>query len=719
MKTLVFLGTYPPVEDGIAVFNYNLLRSVKILANTSLTCTVAAINLTDIDFYPYSSEVHYKINKNIKSDYAAAAKEINSDESVLGVIIQHEYGLFGGNYGSYLIDFMKNCKKPMYLIMHTVLPDPWYLMKEVTDKLIKMAKVVIVMTKASKELLETIYPENEDKIEVILHGIDPTNFNTLIMAKRKMNFNKNIILTTFGFLSEGKGIEYVIKALPEVIGKFPNLQYLVLGETHPFVRRREGEKYRLKLMRLVRSLHLSGKVKFYDKFFDKKDIISYVQASDLYISTTLNPNQAVSGTFSDAMGSGAAIVSTDFPQAREFINRKSGTLVPIANPEAYQNAILNLLENRKLIISMRRINFTKTRSMLWTNVAHEYLSLIDSKTLLPPLNLTYLNKMTDNFGLWQFAKGNIPDPSYGYTLDDNARALIVCNLILKKGKNSKAKRLLDIYLNFLEKAQRKNGKFVNYFDKRQKITRQNYAEVLEDSYSRAMWSLSVTLNNEDLSRKTRNKAKGIWAKAIKHADSLKFPRSRAFLIKAISLCSNKKDLLIKQADYLLKEFENNSYSHWKWFEKELTYANGVLVESLFIAYERTENPVYQKAATEALLFLIKNSFMGDVFVPISAPKKQMKRGPRKLFDQQPEETQAMVSALIAAYKSTGNEYFIKRARKCFSWYLGNNLLDLPLYNYRDGGVHDGLTKNGVNINQGAESLIAYLLARLSMDEIGW
>ena len=254
--TIVFLSTYPPRECGIATFTQDLFHYCKKILGTSIKCKVAALNVSPLDTYKYPPEVAWEIDQNSKKDYLNLAKEITNDNNISGVIIQHEYGIFGGVQGDKLLHFMRNCKKPMLVTLHTALPTPDPKMKQVTEEIIALASNVVVLTKSSKQIIERVYPHSSGKIFIIPHGIHPVVFSFQKDFKNKLELKNRTVVSTFGLLSRGKGIEYVINALPAVIKKHPSLIYLILGETHPVIRRNEGEKYRLELAQLVRKLNL-------------------------------------------------------------------------------------------------------------------------------------------------------------------------------------------------------------------------------------------------------------------------------------------------------------------------------------------------------------------------------------------------------------------------------------------------------------------------------
>lgn len=725
---VVFVGTYPPRECGIATFNQDLLRSSRRFLGENITCKVAAVNLSHLDNYVYPAEVAWQINQNNTKDYSELAKKINATPLVAGIILQHEYGIYGDEEGKSVLSFIENCKKPLLVTLHTVLPNPTPKMKAITSRIIKRANIIVVLTQNSRKILTQVYPFSEGKVYVVPHGIHSTEFTTTEGAKKKLKLKNSTILSTFGLLSRGKGIEFVIRALPQVIKKYPSILYLILGETHPAVRRHEGEQYRLELADLVKKLALTKHVKFYDQYLNLTDLIEFLKATDIYISSSINPNQAVSGTLSYALGTGRAVISTEFAQAKEIITPDTGRLVPIKNSSAISTALLDLLSNKNRLTQMNQAAYDSTRPMLWSNVAEEYVNLL-AQVVVPPLNLRHLKNMTDDFGLFQFAHYTAPNKTFGYTLDDNARALIVCSQLAGLQHTPKGTmKLLSTYLNFIKACQQQNGTFTNYLDfDNRKPSDQNQLEDISDATARAVWALSTIMKNQLLTKKIRSQAQQIFSRALPHLKNFPHLRSQALVIKALvnvqlalpAFGVELEPVIEQLAASLAQAYKKNSSESWQWFEGHLGYNNALLPESLLLAGTTLHHQEYIQLATSALQFLINETFSTNMYLPIGHSAWYKQNETRSYFDQQPEEPAAMILALTTAYQITGHEQYKNLASKCFSWFLGNNSLHQSLYDYESGGCYDGLHPDRVNLNQGAESLVSYLLSRLAMTELGY
>lgn len=723
--TIVFLSTYPPRECGIATFTQDLVRYSQKILGPDVICKVAALNVSPLDTYIYPPEVAWKIDQNSKKDYLNLANEVNNDNHISGVIIQHEYGIFGGEEGENVLYFMEKCKKPILTTLHTALPQPSPKMKAVTARVINLSRSIVVLTKSSKEIIEKVYPESCGKISIIPHGIHPIGFSFQKKSKAKLELNNHIILSTFGLLSRGKGIEYVIQALPSVIKKYPSVMYLILGETHPIIRRNEGEEYRLELAQLVTKLGLEKHVKFYDQYLSLPDLLEFLQATDIYISTSINPNQAVSGTLSYALGAGRAVISTEFAQAKEIITSDIGRLIPIKDSHALTLALLDLLSDEERLEKMDRNAYDKTRSMLWSNVAKEYTNLL-MRTIVPVINVEHLYAMTDAVGLFQFAIFAAPNKDFGYTLDDNARALIICNWLVGQKNDPKLQALIHTYLIFMKRCQDKDGSFINYVGFGDAVpTEQNNEEDLEETHARAMWSLSEIISNNHIPLDQRNMAKEMFLLSLKKGAKLSHLRAKAFAIKAYSLAQKvlpqQRAILLEYiktyADSLVEALKENSFKSWLWFEKDLNYNNGLLSESLLISGQTLKNSVYTDKGLQSLQFLIGKTFSPDMYMPIGHSHWYKNQETRSQYDQQPEDPASMILALSCAYAQTHSEEYKNLARKCFSWFLGNNSLNQSLYNEKTGGCYDGLHPDRVNLNQGAESLISYLMSNYTISHL--
>ncbi|MFH1582742.1 MAG: glycosyltransferase [Candidatus Falkowbacteria bacterium] len=743
---ILYVGTFPPRQCGIATFTQDLTNAMDKEFNPGIKSRILAINDSSTAMFNYPHKTAMQINEDEMEDYLASAKEINKSAGIKLVNIQHEYGIFGGAWGNYLLPFMEIVKKPIVTTLHTVLPKPEDKFKKITQTIAEKSDGLIVMTNSAARILKEEYGIKNNKIFVIPHGVHHVAFPSKTKAKNKLNLSNKIILSTFGMLNRDKGIEYAIRALPKVVKKYPNLLYLIIGATHPVVRKLEGEAYRNKLTKLIAKLKLEENVKFYDKYLDLAELIEFLKATDIYLSPTLNSLQAVSGTISYALSCACPIISTANSYAKDVINYERGILVKFKNYKEIENAVFELLKDKKRRNLLKKNTYFYSRHMTWQNVALAYFQTFNNfakiipreKDKLPPVNFDHLRTLTDDFGLIQFANHTKPDINSGYCLDDNSRAMLACLMVYK---NKPQKNYLDLiieYLKFIKFVQRSNGRFYNFVSRYKTFI--DKAES-EDSLGRTIWALGYLFTVKGLPEKIIKQAYIIFKKAINNLDNITSPRALAFSISGLSYAINSDfgpksisenflkerkfylSQLKKIANRLVKKYDQqiskprNKAKGWLWFEDYLTYSNYKLPEALLAAFAATGDKIYLKVAELALKFLAPISFEKNNFSPIGQDGWYFRDGKRAYFDQQPEDTASAVEALTKAYKITKKENYARQARIAFEWFLGKNHLNQMIYDEATGGCYDGLGRNSINFNQGAESTISYLLARLMIEKI--
>ena len=739
---IVCLSTFPPRKCGIATFATDLTNAIDKMFVPSVESKIVAMNLTEISLLPYPNKVIFQISQPNEKDYVDAANKLNQLNKVGLVNIQHEFGIFGGEYGSHLLLFLKKIQKPVVTTFHTVLPAPDEKRRSIVQAIMKYSKGIVVMTHSSKEILKRDYGLNPNRIQVIPHGIHHVPYRTSEHAKSLLGISHKLVLSTFGLLNPGKGIEYIIDALPPVVVKFPNVRFLVAGVTHPAVLEQEGENYRNSLIKKVYKLGLSDYVLFYNTYFDQNYLSRFLEATDVYLSPSLDPNQSVSGTLSYALGSGLPVISTAFAQAKEDITDEVGILVDFKNSPAFADAIIKLLDNDQLRLQMGKSAYFRTRHMTWENVALSYLKFfsrfVPELTLeqkkLPPIKLTHLAKLTDNFGIIQFAKLTEPDLSSGYTLDDNARALIVATLHYKKFGTRSSLKLISIYLNFLYRVAKPDGYFDNYVNSNRAIVEQrNIQESSEDPSARGLYALALVSATKQIPKCFRKQAHSLFEQSFRKNVAFSSPRAIAFFIKALNcLLSKWKEpkvlaVLSHYCEQLVTLYEKSHSPSWEWFEPYLTYSNAIMPEALLLGYKITGERRYLEVSEKTLSFLIKHTFKDSMYIPIGQSGWFPKEGNRQYFDQQPEDTTATVEALNLMFRVTNGstvlsspskdrKHYKELANIAFNWFLGNNVLGQVVYDRTTGGCHDGVGEKFINLNQGAESTISYLLARFSFDD---
>ncbi len=724
---ILYMATYPPRECGIATFTKDISESIDRRFFPTLRSRVLAMNNNGTNIYNYSKKVMMQLSDTEITDYLTTANQINQNKNIKLVNIQHEFGIFGGEYGEYLLPFLEILNKPVVITFHSVLPSPNEKLRKIVREISKRVNAIIVMTKKAVQILRNDY-NIKTRIYIIPHGIPNTSFETQKREKRNFGLQNKIVLSSFGMIGPGKGYEYAIEALPEIVKRYPNLLYIIVGETHPMVRKKEGEKYRNFLESRVKELKLQKNVKFYNKYVNLSEIIQYLKATDIYLSTSDNPNQITSGTLSYAMGCGRAVISTPFLHAQDIVTENRGRLIKFKEPESFKEAILEILENNSLKKEMERNAYHYTRHMTWQNVAMSYgrvfKEILKNRGIeikeLPQINIKHLLRMTDNFGIIQFANQAYPDKKSGYTLDDNARALITCAMHYEKFREYKQLRMIKTYLEYINYVKGEDGRLYNLVNKSRIIDETKWSE---DAHGRALWALGYLCSIKDIPQDFKEKAERIFLETFPATSLMVSPRAIAYTIAGLYHYNKIKksphiiENIKKLADFLVSLYEKTAKNEWKWFESYLTYSNSKIPEALFYAYNSTNNPVYLKVAEESLNFLIGKTFENDLFIPIGQKGWYYKDKERAYFDQQPIEAGYTVQTLITAYKTTRNYKYRKLASDAFQWFLGKNTLKQAIYNEATGGCHDGLGENSINLNQGAEATVSYLIARLSLMDI--
>lgn len=730
---ILYVASYPPRECGIATFTKRLTTAIDKEFNPEIKSRICAINYNGTSIYNYPRKVIMQINETEIEDYLNRAHEINKSQDIRLVNIQHEYGLFGGEQGEFLIPFLELLNKPVVITMHTVLTHPDEKMRKVGEVIAKKSAAIVVMNNRAKEILRDVYHVENNKIHVIPHGVFHVPFPSKSKAKKKLNLSGRTIISTFGMISRDKGIEYAIEALPEVVAKYPNVLYLIIGATHPQVLKREGERYRNKLKRLITKHNLKDYVKFYDRYLEEKEVVDFLKATDIYVYPMLSREQASSGSLSDAMACGCPAIATPSQYAKSVLNHERGILVKFRNSNEIKNALLELLSDPKARKEMTKNTYFYTRHMTWQNVALSYFKLFNKfakivpqeRGKLPAVSLDYIKVLTDDFGMIQFAKHTRPDFHSGYCLDDNTRALLGCATRYGRHRVKSTLNLINIYLKFIKFTQKPNGRFHNFVS-----YQRTYNDISEsdDSFGRAIWALGSVVSDKNLPEDVTSEARKILDKAIKSDFELSSLRGVAFSIIGLARLAEGSDdikiiaLIEKLSNRLIEEWNYQQKvspdKNWQWFEDCLTYSNYKLPEALYHAYQVTRNKKYLEVAEKSLRFLIDTTFENkEYFSPIGQDGWYFRNGKRSYYDQQPEDAASAAEALVAAYKIKKKKEYKDKAELAFYWFLGKNHLNQMVYDEATGGCYDGLGRYSLNFNQGAESTLSYFLARLAIEEI--
>lgn len=726
---IVFLSTFPPTQCGIATYTQDTIKGITDVFGKSVTCEICEL-VNEPKAKPTQA---FTLNTKDKAEYAKVAEQINNDKSVKLVHIQHEFGLFGGNYGDYLLDFLNVIKKPLTYTFHSVIQNPNNELKTFVKLLLSYSNSVFVMTNQSKEILMRDYDIADEIISLVPHGTHIVIYEAPHQAKEKFGFQDRKVLSTFGLLGEGKNIETGLQALPKIIEKEPNVLYLIIGKTHPNLIKDGVDAYRDKLEAIVEDLNLKDNVRFINQYLDTNELLDYLKATDVYLFTSKDPNQAVSGTFSYAMSCACPMVASKIPHTLEVLTSDCGILVDIGDVNQFAEQTIKLLADDNLREEMGINAFTKMRASSWENVAithmNTYKTLMENtgeiKFTYPSIQLRHIKKLTTDLGIIQFSKISIPDLESGYTLDDNARALVAFCMHYKLTKDKDDLPYILIYLDFIERCQKPKGNFINYVDQENREHIEQNAEVnLEDSNARGLWALGTVVSMSDiLPESISKKASKVLLNSLKWAETIQSPRSIGFATKGLYLYHSAVPnlyvaaIINKLNAKLLSNYEIHASSDWKWFENYMTYGNGILPESMLFAYLVTNKPIYKKVAMDSLDFLMSKMFIDKNFKVISNNGWLHKGAEPKEYGEQPIDVSYTIQTLNSFYSAFGTPEYKHKMKTAFNWFLGKNHLNQIMYNPVSGGGYDGLEKENVNLNQGAESTVCYLTARLIMENL--
>jgi glycosyltransferase involved in cell wall biosynthesis len=738
VRKIAFVGNHLPRKCGIATFTSDLLAAVAA-AHPQSQCLAVAVN--DIPGgYDYPEVVRFEIEEQDISSYLRAADFLNISNVDI-VCLQHEFGIFGGAAGGHILALLRELRMPVVTTLHTVLRDPKADQRRVMAGLISLSTRLVVMASRGREMLKRIYQAPPDKIDLIPHGIPDVGFVDPTYFKDQFDVEGKIVLLTFGLLSPNKGIEYVLNALPEILARFPEVVYIVLGATHPNELREHGEAYRLSLEILAKKNKVDKSVIFYNQFVELENLKEFIGAADLYITPYLNEAQITSGTLAYTFGSGKAVVSTPYWHAAELLAEERGVLVPFADAPAIAREVVALLADDTRRHAIRKNAYRMGREMVWSNVANSYMrsfecsrlevtghsrkSLI-TKTLdqkpreLPRIELSHLSRMTDSTGVFQHAVFSVPNFSEGYCTDDNARAFILSVLLGQLGEDPECVRTLaTTSAAFLHHAfDLETKRFHNHlsFDRRWLD-----AQGSEDAHGRAVWALGFGVGRSPF-RSFQMMAGQLFAQALPLVTGFQSPRAWAFGLLGIheylhrlsgdSLVSQTRETLICR---LMERFEASAHDDWPWFEEELSYDNAKLAHALIVSgHAMGQEAVFERGLKSLRWLSELQTSENGYFRPIGSNGFYRRGGVRANFDQQPVEAHATVSACLAAYRATADMWWYEQAQRAFDWFLGWNDLGLELYSPEAGGCRDGLHVDRVNSNQGAESTLAFLLSLAEM-----
>ena len=736
---VAFVSTYPPRQCGIATFCHDILTNMRHVygghdENGEQSIFEVIALCSGANQYDYGPEVTFRIRDQHRIDYQRAADFINHSP-VDAVSVQHEYGIFGGEDGNYINHLLAGLKKPAITTLHTVLEEPTQGQKQTLMRVCEQSVSVVVMARAALDILTRVYKVPEEKIILIPHGAPDVPFLDSSYYKDQFQAEGRKVLLTFGLLSPSKGLEYAIEAMEEVVKEHPDALYIILGATHPEVKRRHGEEYHHQLKKMVADRNLENNVSFYNQYVSFERLVQFLVATDVYITPYLSREQITSGTLAYALACGKAIVSTPYIYAEELLSGGRGKLVPFRDSKALGKTLTELLHDEEGRNRMRKLSYQHGRQMIWKEVARSYALVFEQsrfgfsemfeqskrdvdvteRAILPEINLNHLRTMTDSTGLFQHAAYNIPDRAHGYCVDDNARALIVTVMNWRLFKDEAIMPLLTTYLSFVNHAYNENFKRVRNFMSYERRWLEDLGS--EDSHGRTLWALGYTIahgEGESILALATRLFRGLVESPLEFTS----PRAWAFSIigssyylRRFSGDTRVLEIMKTLSEKLLKLYKRVGGEDWLWFENVVSYDNARLSQALIVAGRTLADKKMFQKGLKTLQWLIDvqtNPETGYLSL-IGNEGWYKKSGVKAHYDQQSVDAAALADACYQAFVLTGDEEWLRKMEWAFNWFFGSNDVRQSLYDFSSGACYDGLQPGGVNRNQGGESLVCLLL----------
>jgi glycosyltransferase involved in cell wall biosynthesis len=728
LRRVALVGTLPPRRCGIATFTADVQSSLNKVSGWQ--CDL--VGIVDDEHPLDRTNALMGIRQFEPQDYKLAATRLNN----LGidiVSIQHEFGIFGGPDGDYILDFMAALRCPCVVTLHTVIDRPTLGQRLVIAAILRLSASVIVMSRKGLALLIEVYGADPAHISVCPHGAPDCTQTSSDHAKSELDLAAHKVLLTFGLLSPGKGLETMIAAMPAIVADNPDALYVILGATHPHLKKRNGEAYRDSLIKQATQLDVLDNVRFVDAFVDFPLLLNYLAAADIYVTPYMNEAQVTSGTLAYAIALGKPVVSTPFWHALEVVDETSGALVNFGDAAGFSHAICGLLNDPIKLKRAGDVAYQRGRATIWSRSAQRYVATFEAALdavedapnqhqhiimdTLPRLD--GVMRATDSCGIHQHSSYGVTNRAHGYCIDDNVRGLILVQRLRQIGAvGGKLDDLERTYASFIQHAWNpETRRFRNFmgYDR-------SWLEAVgsEDSNGRAYWALGVTAlsaSDPEIRLWASEMAKQV-SSGIEELQSL---RARCFsVLGAAALmksgCGDQdcEGILIASTTNLMERFEAHSHPKWMWFEPSLSYDNARVPQAMIVAGQIAHRPDWLAAGLDSLSWLgtLQTATNGH-FRAVGSATSSSLYAPPTMFDQQPIEACATVDASLAAFQATGHTKWMTMAKAAHAWFYGENDLGLPLSDGK-GGCYDGLCPHGVNRNQGGESILALQMANSAM-----
>ena len=733
MRTAI-VSTFPPRACGIGAFAADLRTT---LLGTGAVNVVDLVAIVHEPSSPQRRGLLATIAQAVRGDYVRTARMLGRlDVDV--VLLQHEYGIFGGQDGEYVLSFARELAQPLVVTLHTVLSEPTPHQADVLAELCAEAELVIVMTDTARRLLVESGACPEEKVRVVPHGA-PARITARAAREREhrtrtLSSDRTFRLSTFGLISPGKGLETVIEALPAMIERHPEIRYTIAGRTHPDIAHREGERYRLMLERRVLELELEEHVEFDDRFLTTDELSELLATTDVFLTPYGNREQIASGALTYAIAAGCAIVSTPYWYAQDMLASGAGVLVPFRDPQALADAVGTYLEQPDALAAARAEAQRIGSSLAWPAVAEATAAVLQEAAELAPrrrptgvadlhlasLRNDHLLTLTDDVGIVQHAHGIIPNRESGYCVDDVARLAVVSLALARRGDEQRWTSHLYRALAFMHSASGDSGmrNFMSY--DRRWLDEPHTG----DHVGRSIWALGDILATAWIPAVVRP-ARDLLDRLVGTLDGAVHLRTAAYTVLGLSrLDADRRPqaahlLLERLVDQLAEAYQATASEGWHWFEDELTYDNARLSQALLSGASSLGRPDLAELGLESLRWFGDECGLDadTLRLPGHHGRGRHEAAPGA-GDEQPLDAAALVEAELSAFSVTGKADHGRRAICAFEWFLGRNHLRRPLYDFATGGCSDGLGRDSLNDNQGAESTLAFHRAALLLDAAG-
>ncbi|MFT4074530.1 MAG: glycosyltransferase family 4 protein [Asticcacaulis sp.] len=720
------IGNFPPRQCGLATFTRDMYACLA-RALPDAEWDVIAMNDPGAA-YDYPLEVTQQIPQDDVTAYRRLADTLNADGTQV-LFVQHEFGIYGGPSGAHLIACLERLHFPIVTTLHTILETPNDEQRRVMQALIRLSSTLITMAQKGADILQRVYGVKPEQISIVPHGAPSRPLRNTADFKSHLHLSGKKTLTTFGLLSPNKGIETVIAALPEIRQTCPDVVYLVIGATHPHLVRHEGEKYRESLKTMARDLGVEDNVRFINRFVNDNDLIDILQATDVYVTPYLTETQITSGTLSYALALGRPTVSTPYWHAAEALADGVGILCDFHDTQAFAEAISGLLASDKVRADMSMRAYMAAQPSRWSSVAQAYVDRAIHDLANPESDKaaifalpaapawTAIERMTDDCGIFQHGKYRMPDRQHGYCADDNARAL---SLVAKQsclGPLTDAQTQLAYrYASFMNHAWNNEDRFRNFMS----YSRQWLDEGGSDDCCARSYEALVDVARSNLPADLRQWACDLGATALQKSGTWTSLRARAVMVKSLvrtfGVFGDGQEIQV-MIRYISRHLHQSLKQHAKpghnWFEPGLAYDNARISEGLIIGGAFLGEAEMVADGLAAQSWLMKKQTRQGVFVPIPNSRFSDDGPDHPLYDQQPLEVLATIDACLSAQKLTGDSQWREEALRTFAWFHGENTAGLSLID-GEGGCFDGLNPGGLNLNQGAESILSYPLSWIAL-----